>query len=144
VDIWLYSPHATGPVAVAQCKHWRGKLVGVKQMREFYGVMTANQMVRGTFVTSSTFTHDAQQFAQANGINALDINRLLALIYTRTADQQKILLATAYEGEYWRPTCASCGIKMMSRSPTKGGAKFWGCRNYPRCRAYLPMTSANA
>ena len=46
VDIWLYSQHARGPVSVVQCKHWRGKLVGVKQMREFFGVMTANQMAR--------------------------------------------------------------------------------------------------
>lgn len=144
VDIWLYSQHAPGPVSVVQCKHWRGKLVGVKQMREFFGVMTANQILRGTFVTSSTFSHDAQQFAQSNGINALDISRLLALIATRTADQQNALLKIAYEGEYWRPTCASCGIKMVARTPGKGGADFWGCSNYPRCKAIIPMAATNA
>jgi restriction system protein len=144
VDIWLYSQHASGPVSVVQCKHWRSKLVGVKQMREFFGVMAANQMARGTFVTSSTFSYDAQQFAQSNGINALDVNRLLALIATRTADQQNALLTIAYEGEYWRPTCANCGIKMVSRSPGKGGADFWGCSNYPRCKAIIPMAATNA
>ena len=144
VDIWLYSQHASGPVSVVQCKHWRGKLVGVKQMREFFGVMAANQMARGTFVTSSTFSYDAQQFTQSNGINALDVNRLLALIATRTADQQNALLTIAYEGEYWRHTCASCGIKMVSRTPGKGGADFWGCSNYPRCKAIIPMAATNA
>ena len=144
VDIWLYSQHASGPVSVVQCKHWRSKLVGVNHMREFFGVIAANQMARGTFVTSSTFSDDARQFAQSNGINALDINRLLALIATRTADQQTALLTIAYEGECSRPTCASCGIKMVSRTPGKGGADFWGCSNYPRCKAIIPMTAANA
>lgn len=37
VDIWLYSKHADGPVAVVQCKHWQGKAVGVREVREFLG-----------------------------------------------------------------------------------------------------------
>lgn len=35
VDIWLHSRNAEGPVAVVQCKHWQGKAVGVKELREF-------------------------------------------------------------------------------------------------------------
>ena len=54
VDIWLHSRHANGPVAVVHCKHWRGKAVGVREMREFYGVMTSNQLKRSTYATTST------------------------------------------------------------------------------------------
>ena len=77
VDIWLHSRNAEGPVAVVQCKHWQGKAVGVKELRE-----------------------------------------------------------------YWRPTCASCGVKLVERTPAKGGAQFWGCSNYPRCKSRLPMVAA--
>lgn len=142
VDIWLYSRNAAGPVAVVQCKHWRGKAVGVRELREFFGVMASNKISRGTYATTSTYTADARQFAKDNGINALDGPALLALIATRTPAQQQALLAVAFEGEYWRPTCASCGIKLVERKPAKGGAAFWGCKNYPRCHSTLPMNAA--
>lgn len=141
VDIWLYSANIQGPAAVAQCKHWNTKPVGVKEIREFFGVMASHQLKRGTYATSSTYTDDAKQFAKINGINAMDGQALLRQIATRTPEQQQALLAVAYEGEYWRPTCASCGIKLVERTPTKGGEKFWGCSNYPRCKKSMHMTA---
>ena len=139
VDVWLYSAHAEGPVAIAQCKHWNGGPVGVKELREFFGVMASHQLKRGIYATSSTYTEDPRQIAKANGINAMDGARLLQQIASRTPGQQQDLLAIAYEGEYWRPTCANCGIKLMDRKPAKGGAAFWGCSNYPCCKSKLPM-----
>jgi restriction system protein len=139
VDIWLYSRNAKGPAAVVQCKHWRGKAVGVKEVREFFGVMASKQLRRGTFATSSVFTPDALRFGKENGISLLDARALLGLIGKRTPEQQQDLLAIAYEGDFWRPTCASCGIKMVERSPKKGGTAFWGCAQFPKCRATLPM-----
>lgn len=142
VDIWLYSANAVGPVAIAQCKHWTSKPVGVKDVREFFGVMASHQLKRGTYATTSNYTADALQFAKANGINAMDGEALLKLIGTRTPEQQGALLAVAFEGDYWRPTCASCGIKTVTRQPAKGGAAFWGCNNYPRCNTKFNMTAA--
>jgi restriction system protein len=139
VDIWLFSRNAHGPAAVVQCKHWRGRPVGVKQVREFFGVMASKSLKRGTFATSSTFTDDALRFCKENGISALDAGRLLELIARRTPKQQFELLDVAYEGAYWQPTCANCGIKMVARTRRKTTDRFWGCMNYPRCRATLPM-----
>lgn len=144
VDIWLHSKNATGPVSVVQCKHWQGKPVGVKELREFFGVMASHGLKRGTYATTSTYTADARAFAQANGISALDGAGLLDLIARRTPEQQHALLAVAHEGEYWRPTCASCGVKMKARQSVGGGAPFWGCASFPRCRRTLPMTKAAA
>lgn len=141
VDIWLHSANAQGPAAVVQCKHWHKRQVGVKELREFYGVMASHQLKRGTFATTSNYTSEALKFAKENGINALDGDALITLIGTRTPEQQSALLAVAYEGEHWRPTCASCGIKLMERTSTKDGNKFWGCSNYPRCKSRLPMTA---
>jgi restriction system protein len=137
VDIWLHSRHAQGPVAVVQCKHWPNKPVGVKEMREFLGVMTARKLKRGTYATSGRYSREALQFARDNGINALDGAALIQLILKRTPEQQQQLLAVAYEGEYWRPTCASCGIKLVERKNEKTGQTFWGCSNFPRCRTLM-------
>ncbi|MFZ3120575.1 MAG: restriction endonuclease, partial [Variovorax sp.] len=133
VDIWLESQHMDQP-RIVQCKHWQGKPVGVREVREFLGVMTANKLRHGTFVTSSTFTADALAFAADNGIHLQDGAALLKLIGQRTPEQQAALLAVAYEGEYWRPTCASCGTKMVERTSGKFARPFWGCANYPKCR----------
>src|SRR5690606_14054869 len=62
VDVWLHSKNAQGPVSVVQCKHWQSKPVGVKEVREFFGVMASHQMKRGTYATTSTFTSDATAF----------------------------------------------------------------------------------
>lgn len=142
VDIWLHSRHAEGPAAVVRCKHWDGKPVEAKEVREFLGVMTAHRLKRGTYTTTSTFTSDAAQFAKENGVNALDGAKLLALIAKRTPEQQLELLEIAYEGEFWRPTCASCGTKMVEREATKNASRFWGCAQFPRCKAILPMRAA--
>lgn len=142
VDIWLYSAHAQGPATIAQCKHWTTRQVGVKEMREFFGVMTSHQLKRGTYATTSTYTPDAMAFAKANKINALDGAGILRLIASRTPEQQQALLSVAYEGEFWRPTCASCGVKLVERTPGKGGPKFWGCGNFPRCKTRMTMALA--
>lgn len=144
VDIWLQSKHSDVP-RIVQCKHWQGKAVGVKEMREFFGVMASHQLKSGTYVTSSTFSAEAAAFAKANGIHAQDGAALLRLIGQRTPEQQAALLAVAYEGEYWRPTCASCGTKMVERNSPKNDGSFWGCANYPKCRGRtIPKSKASA
>lgn len=136
VDIWLQSKHSDVP-RIVQCKHWQSKPVGVKEMREFFGVMASHQLKGGTYVTSSTFTVDAMAFAKANGIHAQDGAALLKVIAQRTPEQQAALLAVAHEGEYWRPTCASCGTKMVEKTSAKKDGAFWGCANYPGCRGTI-------
>lgn len=140
IDVWLYSKNQAdgAPVSVVQCKHWQGKPVGVDKVRELRGVMAAKGVSRGQFATTSTFTPDAVSFAESNGIKLHDMSSLLRLIGSRTHEQQEALLSVALEGEYWKPTCASCGIKMVEREPTAGGRPFWGCSNFPKCRTTMP------
>ncbi len=139
VDVWLYSKNDPGkPVSIVQCKHWQGSKVGVDKVRELRGVMAAHDVRRGQFATTSTFTADAESFAKANGVNLLDVSRLLDLIAKRTPEQQAELLAVATEGDYWRPTCVNCGIKLTERKRRDGGL-FWGCTNYPRCKTTMAL-----
>jgi restriction system protein len=75
--------------------------VGVEQVREFHSVMAARKLHEGAFATSSTFTDDARQFANDNGISTLDGRELLDLISRRAPAEQQSLLAIAYQGETW-------------------------------------------
>jgi len=145
VDLWVYTRYQPDkPVTIVQCKHWHGKRVGVDKVRELRGVMAAHGVVRGQFATTSRFTDEAVAFAKENGINLLDVDALLKLIRSRSAEQQQALLDVALQGEYWRPTCVNCGIKLVLRRPRQGGKPFWGCTRYPACRTTLPLNGTIA
>lgn len=66
---------------------------------------------------------------------SIDFGQSTSLLREPTIAPQPI----AYEGEYWRPTCASCGVKMVERTARGKGDKFWGCAQYPKCRSTLQM-----
>lgn len=143
VDIWLYSTnHGDGdaPVGIVQCRQWMRWKVGVKEVRALRGVMAQHDIERGQFVTTSDFSVDAREFAAGNGIGLHDVEGLLALIATRTGEQQAALLEVAFAGEWWRPTCASCGIKLVERTARQSGRPFWGCENHVRgCATQMAM-----
>ncbi len=141
IDIWLSMPSDTKkPIGFVQCKHWKNKPVGVEKIREFFGVMAASQIKRGHFATTSRFTADAKAFALQNGINLIDTEALLRLIEKRTGQQQAQLLAIALEGDYSRPTCVQCGVKMVTRKPRNGSKQFWGCSSFPKCRHTMQIS----
>ncbi len=98
VDIWLHAPKTPGPVAIVRCRHGLDRPVGVKEMRDFHGVVTSSKTAHGTFTTTSTYTPEALQFARDNGIDAVDGAGLLRKIKTRTRQSQQALLAVAYNG----------------------------------------------
>ncbi len=136
----LYAPaDATKIVNIVQCKCWDKRQVGPKPMRELLGVMTANKVARGTFITSSSFNREAREFGAANGIHIIDGEQLLKQITERSAEEQERLMAVATAGDYLTPTCASCGTKMIRRMTKKDKSQFWGCENYPRCKMKLSV-----
>lgn len=47
-----------------QCKHWRDRTVGVKPVRELYGVTAANPATGSIMVTSGFFSNEARDFAE--------------------------------------------------------------------------------
>lgn len=98
VDIWLHAPRLPGPVAIVRCKHVPDKPVGLQELREFQGVVSTCKDAHGTFTTTSTYTPEALQFAEENGIEVVDGRALLRRILTRTRHSQQALLAVAYHG----------------------------------------------
>jgi restriction system protein len=140
IDIWLYSnSQPDTAVSLVQCKCWATRPVKVAEVRALLGSMAAKKVKRGVFATTSGFSTDAAQFCKSNGIHMLDRADLLNLIAKRTPQQQGELLAVATDGEFWIPTCASCGTKMIRRTPKRGGNDFWGCVSYPRCKTVMSL-----
>lgn len=137
IDVKLYAPKDQSRlVNIVQCKQW-SKPIGPKALRELLGVMTANKLSRGIFVTSSVFNDEATRFASDNHIHLLDGNRFMSKILERSPEDQARLLKVATEGDFLTPSCPSCGIKLLKRERKKDRVKFWGCANFPRCRYIL-------
>lgn len=134
VDVRIYSSKAHSIEHVIQCKAWSHR-VGVKEIRELFGVMTHQEAPKGIFMTTSVFSGDAVAFAkkQRSRLFLIDGPKFISMIGSLPEAKRKHLLSFATEGDYTTPTCASCGIKMVWRE--KG--EFWGCKNYPRCKSTL-------
>jgi len=112
--------------------------VGVKEVRELLGVMTAARVSEGIFVTTSRYTTEALQFAKGNDLHLIDGEDLLKKIAAASPEAKANLLQLATAGHFTTPTCPSCGIKMVERVAQKTGDAFWGCLGFPRCRRTFP------
>ena len=146
VDIILEKdlPEGEKQKVYVQCKAWSSQSVGVKPVRELYGVMASDGVSEGIFVTSSSFTPDAKSFSSGKNLKLLTGGYLLDAILMLPCEQREALIKKALEGDYKTPTCPSCDIKMMLPTSQKGrniGEQFWGCRNFPRCRQNLQVKS---
>lgn len=69
-----------GERTLVQCKHWAAWKVGVKTVRELYGVMTAQGVGAGIVVTSGRFTEEARDFASGVPVRLLDGRDVAAML----------------------------------------------------------------
>jgi restriction system protein len=133
---------------LVQCKRYRGGPVGVAAVRDFYGAMMGEQSLAGAiFVTTSSFTLDARQFAEGKPIELIDGERLVQ--YMRSTGAQPPAGDVATEASPERTgspapgerSCPECGSALVLRTAKRGahrGSRFWGCSAYPACRYTRP------
>jgi restriction system protein len=143
VDVQLFQNGQL--VMIIQCKAWDAYRVGVKPVRELFGVMAADKVANGAFFTTGEFSSEAEEWARDKNLDLVNGREFLNRIKQLTAEQQSSLLAIATAGDYTTPTCPSCGVKMVTRTASKGpseGREFYGCRNYPGCRQTFRIPSA--
>lgn len=146
VDVHVFKEGDPKPIAVIQCKAWNAYTVGVKPVRELFGVMAADGIAKGYFVTSGDFTSEAREFAAGKTIKLVSGTALVERIAALPDEQKRDLYNAATYGDYTTPTCPSCGRKLVRRISKKGrtpGDEFWGCPGYPRCRYKMRMSRAN-
>lgn len=139
IDILLKK---NGNVFLVQCKHWRSTKVGVRVVREMYGIMT-DKGADGVFIiTSGFFTQEAKNFASEKPIDLVEGNQLAQFVISvqkpsREDFQQN---AASLNSEHFCPKCGCELILRITRKGTEAGENFWGCSSFPRCRftqAYL-------
>jgi restriction system protein len=135
--------HKGGEKFYVQCKQWKKNSVGVKPIRELFGVISARRAAGGFFVSSGTYTQEAREFARHSGIELIDGAGLQRMIESaRTPDpfldptegRRKTFAAAPASTP---PACPSCGAAMVERIAKRGansGSRFWGCPAYPKCR----------
>ncbi|MGA2439071.1 MAG: restriction endonuclease [Acidobacteriaceae bacterium] len=60
-----------------QCKRFAPEnLVGAPTVRDFYGAVTADRAVKGVFITTSSYTAQAREFAEKAGVELIDLVQL--------------------------------------------------------------------
>jgi hypothetical protein len=128
IDVKLHRRGEEAPYAYVQCKAWESEKIKLTTMREFLGVMAADDIAEGAFVTTSDFWPEARAFAEANDITVINGSDFLTRFASLPAEQQARIHAVVTEGDYTTPTCVKCDRKMQARARKKDGARFWGCR----------------
>jgi restriction system protein len=84
---------------LVQCKHWEAEQVGVKIVRELYGVVAAEGATKGIIVTTGYFTRDAEIFAHGKPLLLIRGNELSRLI----EEGQKALISKSAKISNRRP-----------------------------------------
>ena len=110
-----------------QCKKFITSKVPVSAVRDFYGALVdhlANG--QGYFITTNTFTLEAQQFAKDKPMELVDGFALIKYIHLAKKDIEPGATANAPQ------VCPECGGRMVERNGKFG--TFYGCSNYPKCR----------
>lgn len=123
-----------GEKILVQCKQWRLYTVGVKTVRELFGLVAAEGASGGVLVSSGSFTQEAKDFAAGKPIELVDGPKLLTII----AEVQENLRVTVSQTD--EVVCPLCGKKMVLRTATRGshsGEQFWGCSAFPKCKGMI-------
>ncbi len=125
---------------LVQCKQYRSQKVGVKVVREMFGLVSAEQAAGGVIICSGQFTRDAIQFAQNKSLQLVGGEQLLQLVSAVQSDP-KIVLTPVTSKKFNQavivPVCPVCNSTMVLRTARKGkntGQQFWGCSGFPKCR----------
>jgi restriction system protein len=126
-----------GKVTLVQCKRWNGAPVGVRQVRELYGVLHDRGASAAKLVATTTFTPDAIAFAENKPIELVGADSLLHLIRGVQTSGKIVVPPPLPECDHLTPDCPRCGSAMVVREAKQGvyaGQNFWGCPHFPKCR----------
>jgi restriction system protein len=138
-----------GKTTVVQCKHWQSWNVGVKPVRELFGVMTAEKADAAIFIASGNYTAEAQRFAEGKPIQLIGRDGFVELVRQFQRELQKESKSSVSHAELsgslapvsdTTPKCPRCGNGMILRTAKRGqnaGNRFWGCSTYPGCKGTL-------
>jgi restriction system protein len=144
-----------GETWLVQCKRWKTFKVGVKEVRELYGILAAERADRGIFITCGEYTQDALTFAAdkpldlVNGPALLELVREVQTASAPVASRPASRVEPSFShspspkprpSKLISPACPRCGASMILRTAKRGtnaGGQFWGCSSFPKCRGIV-------
>lgn len=74
--------------------------------------MASSGVAEGVFVTTSRYTDDARRFASSNSITLIDGQDLVDRVNRLSPRQRGSVFAEVSNGDYAKPTCPNCDIKL--------------------------------
>ena len=123
-----------GQKYLVQCKQWKTSKVGVKTIREFFGVIVDAGAVGGFVVTSGVFTAEAIAFAADKKISLINGDKLLKIIGGARPIVSSLEEDLSEEAPLLCPKCNSSMVKRTAKQGVHFGKEFWGCSCFPKCR----------
>ena len=115
---------------VIQCKDWQGS-VGVKLLRELFGVVVSEDANKGILITSSEFTRSAIEFAKGKRLELIDGRQLDEMIGEaskgRMLSRGRVSFRSSEAAESTTgDSCLRCGsrLKRKTRYCTACGAQL--------------------
>ena len=138
VDLLL---NKDGNTYLVQCKQWRSMKIGVKVVREMYGLLTAKHASGVMIITSGMFTQEAKSFAAGKPIDLVEGRQLAELVSSvqkNPADAPKTN-SVQTSGDHICPKCGAEMVLKTARQGTYAGQKFWSCSKFPACKGLLPL-----
>lgn len=140
VDLVLRHPQNGTIEGLVQCKAWNTYNVGVKPIRELFGVMHAEGAPQGYFVCTGQYTREAMEWAQYKPLTLINGEHLLEQLNSLPEGTRHSLIAEILSSDYTTPTCPSCDKKLLRRTSKHGD--FWGCSSFPRCRYTMKIATS--
>jgi restriction system protein len=135
-----------GTTVLVQCKQWRTMKVGVKVVRELYGLMAAEHAQGGIIITSGRFTQEAKTFAHGKPLDLVEGKQLASLVANVQKGPNDAQPSARPPAAPPKPPpvklpCPTCGAKMILKTAHRGpnpGQQFWSCSRFPACRGSRP------
>ena len=157
IDIILYRK---GKKYLVQCKHHSREAIGVKAVRELYGLMERHKAAGAFFVTSGIFSDPVlEEFTDDPKLTLVDQSKILEMLdeirenlpdddkdyFDRLLEiTQKSVAAVQKSDRHLSikvPRCTQCMQPMVLRHKNNDPhERFWGCSNYLKgCRVILKI-----
>ena len=119
-----------GATYLVQCKQWRTYKVGMKVIREMFGLMAAHRAAGAIIVASGSFTQEARDFAFGKPIELVNGDRLVQII----SGVQSRPMTTVPQPPAATRSCPKCGSELVLREAKRGaraGSRFWAALAIP-------------
>lgn len=127
VDIRIFDKNIPGKTLfLVQCKK-RKSNISRENIQQLRGQMSSENVEKGGYCVTSDFTVPAMEYAAANTIELFGRRKIIESFNNLGIYERQLALGKILDGDYWTPSCASCGDK-FELIVQKSGRKIWGCK----------------